>query len=101
MSKNFKTDDSYARRVRYLTRHICFDIRASTVFILTVSISDLRPFLTFVVGVTEGAVEFVAADSNVGAARPAAQGNVTDAAAEALEVVEQLQRLDHHRSPAT
>ena len=70
--------------------------------ILTVSsISDLRPFLTFVVGVAEGAVEFVAADSDVGAARPAAQRNVTDAAAEALEVVEQLQRLDHHRSPTT
>lgn len=63
--------------------------------------SDLTKLETFVVGVAEGAVEFVAADSNVGAARPAAQGNVTDAAAEALEVVEQLQRLDHHRSPAT
>ena len=60
-----------------------------------------RLFLTFVVAVTKGTVEFVASDSDICSSHSVAQRNVTDAAAKAVEVVEQLQRLDHHRSTAT
>ena len=61
----------------------------------------MRVFLTFVVAVAESAVELVAPYSDVGTSHPIAQSNVTNAAAEAVKVVEQLQRLDHHRSTPT
>jgi len=64
-------------------------------------ISNLTKLETFVVAVTKGAVEFVASDSDICSSHSVAQRNVTDAAAKAVEVVEQLQRLDHHRSTAT
>jgi len=62
---------------------------------------DLTKLETFIVAVAEGAVKFVASDSDVSAAHSVAKGDMTHAAAEAVQMVKQLQRLDHHRSPAT
>lgn len=45
-------------------------------------------------------MKFVASDPDIGSTHSVAQRNVTNAAPEAVEVVEQLQGLDHHSSTA-
>ena len=57
--------------------------------------------LTFVIGVAVLTVELVVSDPDVCSSSSVAKLDVTDAALEAAEVVEQTKTLDDHRSAAT
>lgn len=62
---------------------------------------EKQALITVIVRVAIVTVQVIVADADVGAGGAVAQGDATDAAPEAVDVIKQPQALDDHRSASS